>query len=45
MSSAAYTGPIRLTASAWVRAAAFLSASAASSVVEASFTVNCQPSK
>jgi hypothetical protein len=45
MSSAAYTGPIHLTASAWVRAAAFLSASAASSVVEASFTVNCQPSK
>jgi len=44
MSSAGYTGPIRLTASAWVRAAAFLSASAASSVGQATFTVNCQPS-
>jgi hypothetical protein len=44
MSSAAYTGPIQLTASATVRAAAFLSASAASSVGLATFTVNCQPS-
>jgi uncharacterized membrane protein len=43
MNSAAYSAAIQLTTSAVVRAAAFLSATSASSISQASFTVNCQP--
>jgi hypothetical protein len=44
MNSAAYSAAIQLTTSAVVRAAAFLSATSESTISQASFTVNCQPS-
>lgn len=45
LGSAAYTGPIHLTASTTIRAASFLSASVFSSITQASFIVNCQPAQ